>query len=336
MTARDLQRGSGPDASRCRECAQQLGKRFISYRTSAAADDIDWVRQALGYEEIALYGDSYGTFLGQSYAYRHADKLEALVLDSAYPAFGESPWYPSLPKTGVAHDPGRCDRSPHCDGDARRALSGRVEVLRRGPPGVGRLIAALIGSAYSPPASYLRLDRAMQDADRGRHRALQELTKLGKCGSGSDDRLQPRRRVRGRLQRLPDDLGQGRLRARAPRPVRGGDPQLPDRTRSSRSRPREIAYSDGHDYLDCLTWPRADRRLRAAGGPGDAGADRGAGRWSSRASSTTSRRRTRARSSPTSSPTPSTSSRATRATSTRCTSRAARPGPRSASSWLAP
>ena len=118
----DLQRGFGPDALALANCAERLGKQFISYRTAAAADDIDWVREALGYEEIALYGDSYGTFLGQSYAYRHGDKLEALVLDSAYPTFGESAWYPSLPKTGVRMIQVACDRSSHCEGDARARL----------------------------------------------------------------------------------------------------------------------------------------------------------------------------------------------------------------------
>ena len=126
----DLQRGFGPDALALANCAERLGKRFISYRTAAAADDIDWVRQALGYEEIALYGDSYGTFLGQSYAYRHGDKLEALVLDSAYPTFGESAWYPSLPKTGVRMIQVACDRSPALQG--RRACAPCAG--RRGPP----------------------------------------------------------------------------------------------------------------------------------------------------------------------------------------------------------
>ena len=52
-------------------CARRLGERFESYRTAAAADDIDAVREALGYDRITLYGDSYGTFLAQSYAFRH-------------------------------------------------------------------------------------------------------------------------------------------------------------------------------------------------------------------------------------------------------------------------
>lgn len=31
-----------------------------------AVEDLDAIREALGYETIALYGDSYGTFLGQT------------------------------------------------------------------------------------------------------------------------------------------------------------------------------------------------------------------------------------------------------------------------------
>ena len=69
----DLQRGFGPDAIALPECARRLGKRFISYRTSAGADDMNDVRKALGLDQIALYGDSYGTFFGQSYAFRHGE-----------------------------------------------------------------------------------------------------------------------------------------------------------------------------------------------------------------------------------------------------------------------
>ncbi len=97
----DLQYGRAPDWIAFPACAAKLGSRFSSYRTSASADDIDDVRRALGLGRITLYGDSYGTFLAQSYAFRHPDTLNALVLDSAYPARGESAWYPSLIETGV-------------------------------------------------------------------------------------------------------------------------------------------------------------------------------------------------------------------------------------------
>ena len=97
----DVQKGRAPEWIAVSDCARRLGDRASSYRTSAAADDIDDVRDALGYERIALYGDSYGTYLGQSYAFRHPDRLDALVLDSAYPARGETAWYSSLPRTAI-------------------------------------------------------------------------------------------------------------------------------------------------------------------------------------------------------------------------------------------
>jgi hypothetical protein len=57
---RGLQQGRGPEWITLSECARLLGDRAMSYRTSAAADDIDDVRRALGFGRIALYGDSYG------------------------------------------------------------------------------------------------------------------------------------------------------------------------------------------------------------------------------------------------------------------------------------
>ncbi|HEY7152207.1 MAG TPA: alpha/beta fold hydrolase, partial [Solirubrobacterales bacterium] len=54
----DLQFGRAPDWISFPACAAKLGSRFSSYRTSASADDIDDVRQALGFDRITLYGDS--------------------------------------------------------------------------------------------------------------------------------------------------------------------------------------------------------------------------------------------------------------------------------------
>ena len=71
-----LQRAAGSDAHGVAQCARILGPSFVSYRTSAAADDLDAVREALGLERITIYGDSYGTFLAQSYAYRHGESLD--------------------------------------------------------------------------------------------------------------------------------------------------------------------------------------------------------------------------------------------------------------------
>jgi len=179
-----LQRGSAPDWIAFPNCARKLGPRFGAYRTSAAADDINDVRRALGYRKITLYGDSYGTFLSQSYAYRHPDTLNALVLDSAYPVQGESAWYPSIISTGVRSMSISCRRSPTCSGSPTKRLAKLVHFLRDNNRGVGPLVDALGGAGYNPPATYLRIDRAGTDLRRGHSLPWKRLIADAKLGHG--------------------------------------------------------------------------------------------------------------------------------------------------------
>ena len=160
LDCRDLQRGRAPDWIALSTCARRLGPLFSSYRSSAAADDINDVRRALGLRRITLYGDSYGTFLAQSYAFRHPDTLEALVLDSAYPARGESPWYPTLISTGVRSISIACERSASCSGDAGKRFGKLLRWLRKRNWGVGPLVDELFDAGYDPPGAFLRIDRA--------------------------------------------------------------------------------------------------------------------------------------------------------------------------------
>ena len=44
--------------------------------------DIEAIREALGYEKLVLYGTSYGTKVALEYAERYPQYVEALVLDS--------------------------------------------------------------------------------------------------------------------------------------------------------------------------------------------------------------------------------------------------------------
>ena len=180
----DLQFGRAPDWIALPDCARKLGPRFDSYRTSAAADDINDVRRALGLGRITLYGDSYGTFLSQSYAFRHPETLNALVLDSAYPVTGESAWYPSLISTGVRSLSIACRRSPSCAGDAGARLRRLVHLLRASRRGVGPLIDALAVAGNSPPQSYLEIDRAGNQLVHGNTRPWKRLIVNAKLGYG--------------------------------------------------------------------------------------------------------------------------------------------------------
>jgi pimeloyl-ACP methyl ester carboxylesterase len=51
------------------------------YTTSVAMDDLDDVRAALGYDQINLYGPSYGATAAQYYLRQHEDRVRAVVLD---------------------------------------------------------------------------------------------------------------------------------------------------------------------------------------------------------------------------------------------------------------
>lgn len=55
------------------------------YTTWNAADDLDAVREWLGYERLSLWAASYGTKLAQVYLRRHPDRVRAAVLHGAVP-----------------------------------------------------------------------------------------------------------------------------------------------------------------------------------------------------------------------------------------------------------
>jgi pimeloyl-ACP methyl ester carboxylesterase len=55
------------------------------YTSTVAADDLDAVRAALGYETIDLYGTSYGGELAQYYLRQHPDHVRVAILDGTTP-----------------------------------------------------------------------------------------------------------------------------------------------------------------------------------------------------------------------------------------------------------
>ena len=55
------------------------------YTSSVAADDLDAVREALGYELIDLYGTSYGATLAQYYIRQHPDHVRVAIMDGGTP-----------------------------------------------------------------------------------------------------------------------------------------------------------------------------------------------------------------------------------------------------------
>lgn len=68
-----------------RQCLAELDADPGLYTTAIAMDDLDQVRQALGYEQINLYGASYGTRAALAYLRQHPDHVRAVILDGVAP-----------------------------------------------------------------------------------------------------------------------------------------------------------------------------------------------------------------------------------------------------------
>ena len=70
-----------------RRCLEQLNTKadVAQYTTSLAVNDLERLRQELGYDRINLYGVSYGTRVAQQYLRRFPQHTRALVLDGVVP-----------------------------------------------------------------------------------------------------------------------------------------------------------------------------------------------------------------------------------------------------------
>lgn len=66
-------------------CADSLDADPTLYITHIAMDDLDQVRAALGYEQINLYGVSYGTRAALSYLRQYPPRVRSLILDGVVP-----------------------------------------------------------------------------------------------------------------------------------------------------------------------------------------------------------------------------------------------------------
>lgn len=68
-----------------RACAQQYQEQLPFYTTPYAVNDLDQVREALGYTHINVWGASYGTRVALEYARQYPQHARALVLDGVAP-----------------------------------------------------------------------------------------------------------------------------------------------------------------------------------------------------------------------------------------------------------
>jgi pimeloyl-ACP methyl ester carboxylesterase len=177
---------------RFRRCLATLQADARFYTTAIAMDDIDDVRQFLGYGRINLWGGSYGTRAALVYLKRHEASVRAVVLDGVAPPDMRIPLY--MARDGqraldrllddCEHDTVGCAQAfPNLRGTVNllwTQLAARPRVAfahpRTGKPTSlvvsQRLIATIVfQSLYSPEITAL-LPQLLTDAARGNFQGL--------------------------------------------------------------------------------------------------------------------------------------------------------------------
>jgi pimeloyl-ACP methyl ester carboxylesterase len=107
------------------------------YTTSIAMQDLDEVREALGYETIDLWGGSYGTRAALVYLREHGAHVRAAILDGVAPLSLRMPLYfarDSQRSLDLLFD--ACARDPGCSGafpDLRRRFATLLQGLASHP-----------------------------------------------------------------------------------------------------------------------------------------------------------------------------------------------------------
>jgi pimeloyl-ACP methyl ester carboxylesterase len=149
------------------------------YGTANAARDLADLLAALGTGPVDLYGDSYGSYFGQTFAARYPQLLRSLTLDGTYPVLSSDPFDISTIETiRIAFDL-TCRRSVACalaaPGSSMVRIGALAERLRRAPV-VGRtrepgsapstwrvdlgVLMALLNNAGTDAGVYRELDTA--------------------------------------------------------------------------------------------------------------------------------------------------------------------------------
>ncbi len=97
------------------ECLAKLGPHVRFYTTSIAVRDLDDMRIALGYDQIDLYGGSYGTRVAELYMRRYAAHVQAVILDGVtYPQQAIGAETPQDGERALNLIVARCMQAPDC------------------------------------------------------------------------------------------------------------------------------------------------------------------------------------------------------------------------------
>jgi pimeloyl-ACP methyl ester carboxylesterase len=180
----------------CRDRLSAQGIDLSAYNSAASAADLNDLRLALGYEQLNLYGDSYGTRLALTVMRDFPQAVRSVVLDSTYPL--EVNLYTALAPNAerafnILFD--ECAVDPICNAaypDLRTVFYNLVDQLNANPVRVSlsvggidypvlldgnRLIDVLFVGLYNPIVT-ANMPRMIYQIQRGEYSILRERLRL--------------------------------------------------------------------------------------------------------------------------------------------------------------
>ncbi|HXN71707.1 MAG TPA: alpha/beta fold hydrolase [Candidatus Acidoferrales bacterium] len=122
-----------------RACRAELEKNadLALYTTSIAADDLDEVRQAMGYDKINIFGGSYGTRAGLVYLRMHGDHVRTIALEGVAPPEYLIPLaFPKTTQHSIDQLIARCAADAACNKDfpdLKKEFQAIVDKLEKSP-----------------------------------------------------------------------------------------------------------------------------------------------------------------------------------------------------------
>ena len=228
------------------------------------------MRRALGLGRVTLYGDSYGTFLAQSYAFRHPRDAErpGARLGLSGPRRERLVSEPDLDRRAI-----HGDRLPALDGLLRQRAAapaaGSSSGFGRGTAGWGRWSTRWRWPATRLRTHTCRIDRAGTALRRGDATPWKVLIAQAKLGYGHLRHFSLPQEDVVSCNDYPllwsKDASEAKRRAELERKVRtyGNAAQL------APFKPREVALSSETLYQYCLPAPRPSRLYEPPVGPGE-------------------------------------------------------------------
>ncbi|MBZ5538223.1 MAG: alpha/beta hydrolase [Acidobacteriia bacterium] len=131
--------GEAISVEKVRACRTELEKKadLTQYTTSIAAEDLDDVRQAMGYDKINLFGGSYGTRAALVYLRRHGDHVRTLTLEGVAPPQYRIPLaFSRTTQNSIDQLIGRCGADVACHKDfpdLQKEFQALVNQLEKSP-----------------------------------------------------------------------------------------------------------------------------------------------------------------------------------------------------------